>query len=109
MVLNLNEVKKSGSDSGTTSATEAIAATLYRGKGAVIKIKNPTASMFYRIDVYSTADAACLADPVLANTSIVANTLLKDMTSLVEPYEKAVIYVTQDSGAGVYTIDVIQY
>lgn len=109
--MNVNEVNMQGSDSGTTTGTEAIAATLFNGKGAVVKIKNThaTSTMYYRIDVYSSKDAACVADPVKAWTSIAANTLLKDTTSLVEPYARAIIYVKQNSAAGGYTIDVAQY
>jgi hypothetical protein len=98
-----------GSDSGTTAAIEAIAATILNGSGAVIKIKNPTASMYYRIDVHSDNDDICLPDPVLAWTLIPANTLLKDTTSLAEPYAKALVYVKEGSAAGAYTITASQY
>ena len=93
---------------GTTAAGYVAALTLYNGMGAVLLMKSTTTTMFYKIDTYLTSDGTPLAYPTKTETTTVADTLLMD-TNQNFPFYKMVVSVKQNSGAGAYQIDAVQY
>lgn len=93
---------------GTTTNAYVAALTLYNGMGAVIQLKSTTTTMFYKIDAYLTSDGTPLAYPTKTETTTVADTALLD-TNQNFPFYKMVVSVKQNSGAGTYQIDALQY
>jgi hypothetical protein len=109
--MGANHPYPNKTEAGATIATYVAALTINNGAGAVLQITNThvSSTMYYKIDLYLTDDPACIPIVIKSETSIAANTTLAVNSDVNIPFFKVVVSVKQNSAAGTYQVDALQY
>lgn len=109
--MGANHPYPNKTETGVAGAAYTEALVINNGAGAVLQITNTheTSTMYYKIDLYLTDDSACIPIAIKAETSVAADTTLAVNTDVNIPFFKVVVSVKQNSAAGTYQVDALQY